>query len=290
MLWKIASLEPVTGVIEIPIAKAVLKGKQPRQTVKISGQKEMGTNQSQHLTPINSERRIGIYLHSELGQNPTKGPCNWTLKNGGQEDPGPGWWTRLIILTTEITVFWVLHSTHLWKYLCLCNKLPHTFTAALGLPLTFHMKKLFKFFWHFQMAAKNFQKTTNGKKFLEEQRISYLGLQIELALLSSDSCGVVFKPMLLWGSLYKFSGATFSWGNEHHDISMYFHTRFSIRNIHKYVCVIYSFMSDVCVFSRDYVCCPWCLHTLVSFLGVACLLEALLGGQWLTDNNCGLRL
>jgi hypothetical protein len=28
---------------------------------------------------------------------------------------------------------------------------------------------------------------------------------------------------------------------------MYFHTRFSIRSIHKYVCVIYSFMSDIFV-------------------------------------------
>ena len=100
------------------------------------------------------------------------------------------------------------------------------------------------------MAAKS-PKTTNGKNLLSKQRISYFGLQIELALLSSDSYGVVFKPMLLGGIFYNYTRTTSSGGNEHYDISMYFHTRFSIRNIHKYVCVIYPFMSDVSVFFHE---------------------------------------
>ena len=85
------------------------------------------------------------------------------------------------------------------------------------------------------------------KTHLETHCSSYFGLQIELALLSSDPYGVVFKPMLSWGTVYIYTEATSRWGNEHYDISMYFHTRFSIRSIHKYVCVIYSFMSDIFV-------------------------------------------
>ena len=85
------------------------------------------------------------------------------------------------------------------------------------------------------------------KIHLETHCKSYFGLQIELALLSSDPYDVVFKPMLSWGTVYIYTEATSPGGNEDYDISMYFHTRFSIRSIHKYVCVIYSLMSDIFV-------------------------------------------
>jgi len=85
------------------------------------------------------------------------------------------------------------------------------------------------------------------KSHLETHCPSYFGLQIELALLSSDPYGVVFKPMLSGGTVYIYTEAISRGGNEHYDISMYFHTRFSIRSIHKYVCVIYSFLSDIFV-------------------------------------------
>ena len=55
---------------------------------------------------------------------------------------------------------------------------------------------------------------------------SYFNLQIELALLSSDPYGVVFKPMLPLGFVYIYTEATSRGGNEHYDISMYFSPAF----------------------------------------------------------------
>ena len=71
---------------------------------------------------------------------------------------------------------------------------------------------------------------------------------INLALLRFDHSGVVYNPELSrWGVLHSL-GATSLWGNEHIALSIHFHTRFSIRSFHKYVCVIYSFLTDDFVF------------------------------------------
>ena len=46
------------------------------------------------------------------------------------------------------------------------------------------------------------------KIHLETLCLSFFGLQVELALLSSDPYGVVFKPMLSWGIVYIYTEAT----------------------------------------------------------------------------------
>ena len=101
---------------------------------------------------------------------------------------------------------------------------------------------------------------------------------INLALLRFDYSGVVYNPELSrWGLLHSL-GATSFWENEHIALNIHSHTRFSIRSIHKYVCVIYSFLIDAFVFFHKTMfaahgvpspdCCLWiCMSPLGSSLG-----------------------
>ena len=61
-------------------------------------------------------------------------------------------------------------------------------------------------------------------------------LQPELGVLSFRLFGVVYKPEHFFGGNISL-GATSNGKMKHHEISMYFHMRLSIRNFPKYVCV-----------------------------------------------------
>ena len=104
-----------------------------------------------------------------------------------------------------------------------------------------------------------------------------------------------FQANAHWGFFLQLHLGFIFWGNEHYDISMHFHTRFSIRNIHKYVCVIYSFMSDVSVFFHETmsvvhgVCTPGLLSR-----GLPVFWRLFLGGNGLRTTtvdyvSCGLK-
>jgi hypothetical protein len=241
----------MAGVIEISITKFGLKRKHLGQWIKVGGQKEMGSKSLQYLTPLGSKPRICIYLHGKLSQYSSKGPCNLSLKDWGQSGPESGWLPWPVFLTIEIIIEVLL----LHKNLCLGLYSQHFPTLSnfytLRLPQrTFLPEKVFHVFFGRCHSGANFQKKNENDQW-SRTNFDYMELlctTIDLALLRFDHSGVVYNPELSrWGVLHSL-GATSLWGNEHIALSIHFHTRFSIRSFHKYVCVIYSFLTDDFVF------------------------------------------
>ena len=249
MFWKVSSLEPMAGVIEISITKAGLKVKHTGHWIKVSVQQEMRSKSLQHLALCSTETWIRIDLHCELGQDSSKGPCYLTAKNGRQKVSGPGWLPWLIICTIEIIIeVLLLHKIlRLRLYSQYFPTLSNFYTLRLSQRTFLHEKVFHVFFGICHFAAK-FKKNYPWSK-TNSDYMDLLCTTINLASLRFDHSGVVYNPELsCGGGLLHSLGVTSIWGNAHIALSIHFHTRFSIRNIHKYVCVIYSFLTDDFVF------------------------------------------